>query len=47
MGKRRANDMKDFIAKMVVSISKNPEVPLHEAEAEVAQNERQMSYFEL
>ena len=45
MGKRRANDMKDFIAKMVVSISKNPEVPLHEAE--VAQNERKMSYFEL
>ena len=28
--------MKDFIAKMVVAISKNPEVPLHEAEAEAA-----------
>ena len=47
MGKRRANDMKDFIAKMVVNISKNPAVPLHEAEAEAAQNGRKMSYFEL
>merc|ERR1712212_525475 len=47
VGKRRANDMKDFIAKMVVAISKNPEVPLHEAEAEAAMNGRKMSYFEL
>ena len=47
VGKRRANDMKDFIAKMVVAISKNPEVPLHEAEAEAAQNGRKMNYFEL
>ena len=47
MGKRRANDMKDFIAKMVVAISQNPEVPLHEAEAEAAQNGRKMSYFQL
>ena len=47
MGKRRANDMKDFIAKMVVAISKNPEVPIHEAEVEAAKDGRKMSYFEL
>merc|ERR1711936_1406898 len=34
-----------LIAKMVVAISKNPEVPLHEAEAEAAMNGRKMSYF--
>merc|ERR1711971_26181 len=45
VGKRRANDMKDFIAKMVVAISKNPEVPLHEAETGL--DGRKMSYFEL
>ena len=39
--------MKDFIAKMVVAISKNPEVPLHEAEAEAAMNGRKMNYFEI
>ena len=45
VGKRRANDMKDFIAKMVVAISNNPEVPLHEAETGL--DGRKMSYFEL
>merc|ERR1711936_628262 len=34
-----------LIAKMVVAISKNPEVPLQEAEAEAAQNGRKMNYF--
>merc|ERR1712066_136343 len=46
VGKRRANDMKDFIAKMVVAISKNPEV--HDAEDERAGlNGRKMSYFDI
>merc|ERR1711936_1569455 len=34
-----------LITNMCVAISKNPEVPLQEAEAEAAQNGRKMNYF--
>ena len=44
VGKRRANDMKDFIAKMVVAISKNPD---GEEEKTPAPTGQKMSYFEL
>ena len=44
VGKRRANDMKDFIAKMVVAISKNPD---GEEEKTPAATGQKMSYFEL
>ena len=44
VGKRRANDMKDFIAKMVVAISKNPD---GEEETTPAATGQKMSYFEL